>query len=98
MTNIILCDVTASISELKNDPVATASAGGGYPTRSRLLTATALFFIVCPRLCMNKCSMRWTKKTWCNCCHPPRPEGRGFLQRSDRSLTRLGGFLLQRAA
>ncbi|EPL7544001.1 type II toxin-antitoxin system Phd/YefM family antitoxin, partial [Klebsiella pneumoniae] len=26
MTNIILCDVTASISELKNDPVATASA------------------------------------------------------------------------
>ncbi|MCP6514111.1 type II toxin-antitoxin system Phd/YefM family antitoxin, partial [Klebsiella pneumoniae] len=23
MTNIILCDVTASISELKNDPVAT---------------------------------------------------------------------------
>ena len=25
MTNIILCDVTASISELKNDPVATAS-------------------------------------------------------------------------
>ena len=60
MTNIILCDVTASISELKNDPVATASAGGGYP---RLLTATALFFIVCPRLCMNKCSMSWTKKT-----------------------------------
>lgn len=58
MTNIILCDVTASVSELKNDPVATASAGG-YP--SRLLTATALFFIVCPRLCMNKCSMRWTK-------------------------------------
>ena len=31
MTNIILCDVTASVSELKNDPVATASAGGGYP-------------------------------------------------------------------
>ena len=28
MTNIILCDVTASVSELKNDPVAT---GGGYP-------------------------------------------------------------------
>ena len=28
MTNIILCDVTASVSELKNDPVATAS---GYP-------------------------------------------------------------------
>ncbi|EEV8141576.1 type II toxin-antitoxin system Phd/YefM family antitoxin, partial [Escherichia coli] len=29
MTNIILCDVTASVSELKNDPVATASARGG---------------------------------------------------------------------
>ncbi len=28
MTNIILCDVTASVSELKNDPVATASARG----------------------------------------------------------------------
>ncbi|HCT2070516.1 TPA: type II toxin-antitoxin system Phd/YefM family antitoxin, partial [Klebsiella michiganensis] len=24
MTNIILCDVTASVSELKNDPVASA--------------------------------------------------------------------------
>ena len=30
MTNIILCDVTASVSELKNDPY-TASARGGYP-------------------------------------------------------------------
>ncbi len=64
MTNIILCDVTASISELKNDPVAPPVPAAA--TRSRLLTATALFFIVCPRLCMNKCSMRWTKKTWCN--------------------------------
>ena len=27
MTNIILCDVTASVSELKNDPVASAGAG-----------------------------------------------------------------------
>jgi antitoxin StbD len=61
MTNIILCDVTASISELKNDPVATPVPAAA--TRSRLLTATALFFIVCPRLCMNKCSMSWTKKT-----------------------------------
>ena len=31
MTNIILCDVTASVSELKHHPVATASAGGGFP-------------------------------------------------------------------
>ncbi|EHS88038.1 MULTISPECIES: hypothetical protein [Klebsiella/Raoultella group] len=30
MTNIILCDVTASVSELKNDPVASAGAGCGY--------------------------------------------------------------------
>ena len=59
MTNIILCDVTASV--WWPPPVPAAA------TRSRLLTATALFFIVCPRLCMNKCSMRWTKKTWCNC-------------------------------
>ena len=29
MTNIILCDVTASVSELKNDPVASAGAGCG---------------------------------------------------------------------
>ena len=29
MTNIILCDVTASVSELKNDPVATESDRGG---------------------------------------------------------------------
>jgi hypothetical protein len=56
--------VTASISELKNDPVATASAGGGYPVA--IIDRNRLFFIVCPRLCMNKCSMRWTKKTWCN--------------------------------
>ncbi|HHE5809348.1 TPA: type II toxin-antitoxin system Phd/YefM family antitoxin [Klebsiella michiganensis] len=30
MTNIILCDVTASVSELKNDPVASAGASCGY--------------------------------------------------------------------
>jgi antitoxin StbD len=63
MTNIILCDVTASVSELKNDPVATASAGGGYPVA--IIDRNRPVFIVCPRL-MNKCSMRWTKKTWCN--------------------------------
>lgn len=60
MENIILCDVTASVSELKNDPVATA-----YPVaiidRNR-----PFFFIVCPQLCMNKCSICWTKKTWRN--------------------------------
>lgn len=64
MTNIIMCDVTASISELKNDPVATASAGGGYPVA--IIDRNRPVFIVCPRLCTNKCSMRWTKKTWCN--------------------------------
>lgn len=60
MTNIILCDVTASVSELKNDPVATASAGGGYPVA--IIDRNRPVFIVCPRLCMNKCSMRWTKR------------------------------------
>lgn len=63
MTNIILCDVTASVSELKNDPVATASARGGYPVE--IIDRNRHVFIVCPRLCMNKCSMSWTKKTWC---------------------------------
>ena len=46
MTNIILCDVTASISELKTirwPPPVPAAA-----TRSRLLTATALF-LLCAR-------------------------------------------------
>ena len=33
MTNIILCDVTASISELKNDPVATAQCRRRLPGR-----------------------------------------------------------------
>ncbi len=46
MTNIILCDVTASISELKNDPVAPPVPAAA--TRSRLLTATALFFYCVP--------------------------------------------------
>ncbi len=64
MTNIILCDVTASVSELKNDPVASVVLAAA--TRSLLLTATACFFIVCPRFCMKKCSIFWTKKTWRN--------------------------------
>ncbi|STR89734.1 Uncharacterised protein [Klebsiella pneumoniae] len=33
MTNIILCDVTASVSELKNDPVGSAGAGLRLPGR-----------------------------------------------------------------
>ena len=45
MTNIILCDVTASISELKNDPVATASAGGGYPVASFVPTRPGFYFV-----------------------------------------------------
>ncbi|PHM50654.1 type II toxin-antitoxin system Phd/YefM family antitoxin [Xenorhabdus miraniensis] len=31
MANIILSDITASISELKKNPMATVSAGEGYP-------------------------------------------------------------------
>ncbi|WP_349294928.1 type II toxin-antitoxin system Phd/YefM family antitoxin (plasmid) [Enterobacter hormaechei] len=57
MTNIILCDVTASISELKNDPVATASAGGGYPVA--IIDRNRPVFIV-PQL-YRYCLMRWTK-------------------------------------
>ena len=47
MTNIILCDVTASISELKNDPVATASAGGGYPVA--IIDRNRPVFLLCTR-------------------------------------------------
>ena len=52
MTNIILCDVTTSVSELKNDPVASAGAGCGYP--SLLLTATGLFFYCVPAVLYEK--------------------------------------------
>lgn len=31
MTNIILSDISASVSELKKNPMATVSAGAGYP-------------------------------------------------------------------
>ncbi|ENB6218392.1 antitoxin [Escherichia coli] len=31
MPNIILSDTSASVSELKKNPMATVSAGGGYP-------------------------------------------------------------------
>lgn len=62
MTNIILYDVTANVSELKNDPLATASAGGGYP--AAIIDRNRPVFLLCARgICMNKCSMRWTKKT-----------------------------------
>ncbi|GKM17619.1 hypothetical protein NUKP65_32630 [Klebsiella variicola] len=47
MKNIILCDVTASVSELKNDPVATASAGGGYPVA--IIDRNRHVFLLCAR-------------------------------------------------
>ncbi|MBR8851101.1 RelB/StbD [Klebsiella variicola] len=47
MKNIILCDVTASVSELKNDPVAAASAGGGYPVA--IIDRNRLVFLLCAR-------------------------------------------------
>ncbi len=47
MTNIILCDVTASVSELKNDPVATASARGGYPVE--IIDRNRPVFLLCAR-------------------------------------------------
>ncbi|KGM29815.1 antitoxin [Photorhabdus luminescens] len=31
MTNIILSDISASVSELKKNPMATVNAGAGYP-------------------------------------------------------------------
>ena len=31
MPNIILCDTSASVSELKKNPMATVSAGDGFP-------------------------------------------------------------------
>lgn len=31
MTNIILSDISASVSELKKNPIETISAGAGYP-------------------------------------------------------------------
>lgn len=65
MTNIILCDVTASVSELKNDPVASAGAGCGYPV-AIIDSNRPVFFIVCPRFCRKKCSIFWTRKTWRN--------------------------------
>ncbi len=52
MTNIILCDVTASVSELKTirwpAPVPAAA------TRSLLLTATGLFFYCVPAVLYEK--------------------------------------------
>ncbi len=47
MKNIILCDVTASVSELKNDPVAAASAGGGHPVA--IIDRNRLVFLLCAR-------------------------------------------------
>lgn len=31
MANVILCEITASISELKKNPMATVNAGEGFP-------------------------------------------------------------------
>jgi antitoxin StbD len=31
MTNLILSDISASVSELKNNPIETVAAGGGLP-------------------------------------------------------------------
>ena len=65
MTNIILCDVTASVSELKNDPV--ASAGAGCGSSVAIIDSNRPVFLLCARrLCMKKCSIFWTKKTWRN--------------------------------
>ena len=45
--NIILCDVTASVSELKNDPVASAGAGCGYSVA--IIDSNRPVFLLCAR-------------------------------------------------
>ncbi|HBT0330873.1 TPA: hypothetical protein MA011_005215, partial [Klebsiella pneumoniae] len=52
MTNIILCDVTASVSELKNDPVASAGAGCGYPVA--IIDSNRPVFLLCARGSVGK--------------------------------------------
>ena len=42
MPNIILSDTSASVSELKKNPMATVSAGEGYPVA--ILTFLVTFF------------------------------------------------------
>lgn len=61
MTNIILCDVTASVSELKNDPVASAGAGCGYSVA--IIDSNRPVFYCVPAVLYEKCSIFWTKKT-----------------------------------
>ena len=52
MTNFILCDVTASVSELKNDPVASAGAGCGYPVA--IIDSNRPVFLLCARGSVGK--------------------------------------------
>ena len=52
MTNIILCDVTASVSELKNDPVASAGAGCGYSVA--IIDSNRPVFLLCARGSVGK--------------------------------------------
>ena len=49
MTTIILCDVTASVSELKNDPAASAGAGCGYPVA--IIDSNRPVFLLCAPNC-----------------------------------------------
>ena len=61
MPNIILSDTSASVSELKKNPMATVSAGDGYPVAilNRNQHST-----VCLRNSMKGCLMRWRTRNW----------------------------------
>lgn len=76
--------------------MATASAGGGYPVA--IIDRNRPVFYCVPAALYEQMLDALDEKDLVQLLTSSRPEGRGFLQRSDRSLTRLGGFLLQRAA
>lgn len=64
MPHIILSDTTASVSELKKNPMATVNAGDGYPVA--ILNRNQPAFIVFPQRFTKKCWMLWTISNWQN--------------------------------
>ena len=57
MPNIILSDTSASVSELKKNPMATVSAGDGYPVAILNRNQPAFY-------CVKGCLMRWMTRNW----------------------------------
>ena len=62
MPNIILSDTSASVSELKKNPMATVNAGEGYPVA--FLTGINLHSTVFQLNCMKGCLMLWMTRNW----------------------------------